>query len=407
MSKIIDRTGSGSALTAAENDANLSSLSGINEAQAGTTHTIDINGQNKTIDYTSASAKTITLTLLSTITGALHTDDFRVILINSGSGVATINTNAADTFNNGATSFVLNQDDCVEIQSSSTGTIWNIIRVYRDSIFLDSNGNEVLELGETASAITYIKLTNNATGGRPTLSAEGEADIGLIIRDSNGNSIQTFLPTSGSVNYLQVENNATANPVILTAQGEDDIGFDFDAKGAEEILRLRATAAAANEVTITNNSTGNAPTIEATGDNADVDLNLVSKGTGDVQVNGLPIYGMVILDTPILLATDTSTTATAKANIDVTAHTTGVARKAIVRVATSQTGSGTLVTVRVGEPDETFSSVHDCTIASPAARTINTVTTNLKTGELLAWEILMSGTPSGHTTTVHLVGYYV
>ena len=54
MSKIIDRTGKGSALTTAEFDANYDSLSGINEAQTGTTYTVTIDDQNRTIEFSNA-----------------------------------------------------------------------------------------------------------------------------------------------------------------------------------------------------------------------------------------------------------------------------------------------------------------------------------------------------------------
>jgi hypothetical protein len=155
MSKIIDRTGSGSALTAAENDANLSSLSGINEAQTGTTYTVTIDDQNRTIEHSNASAVTVTLTLLSTITGALHTDDFRVIHKNIGAGVVTINTNVADTFDDTTISITLNQYDCVEIQSSSTATIWNKIRFYDDN----------------APTLTGAETFTNKTLTSPTLTS--------------------------------------------------------------------------------------------------------------------------------------------------------------------------------------------------------------------------------------------
>lgn len=131
MSKVLD-SATGAALTAAQNDSNLSSVSGINEIQSGTTHTIDIDDQNKTIEYSNASAVTVTLTLLSTITGATHTDDYRVILKSLGAGGVTINTNVADTFDDTSTSITLAQYDCVEIQSSNTATIWNKIRFYDD-----------------------------------------------------------------------------------------------------------------------------------------------------------------------------------------------------------------------------------------------------------------------------------
>ena len=88
--------------------------------------------------------------------------------------------------------------------------------------------------------------------------------------------------------------------------------------------------------------------------------------------------------------------------------------KAIVRVSTQGIStSASTMTVRVGEPDETFSAVHDATFIKLSAGAVdaqntNTLTVNLKTGELLAWELIVTGTiGTSHSTTVHLIGYYV
>ena len=61
MSKIIDRTGKGASISQSENDDNLSSLSGINAPITATTHTIDIDDQNDTVEYSNASPIAVTL----------------------------------------------------------------------------------------------------------------------------------------------------------------------------------------------------------------------------------------------------------------------------------------------------------------------------------------------------------
>ena len=55
------------------------------------------------------------------------------------------------------------------------------------------------------------------------------------------------------------------------------------------LLRVSATAAAVNEVTLTNAATGNAPSLSATGNDTNINLNLVAKGTGVVQAGGVPV----------------------------------------------------------------------------------------------------------------------
>ena len=52
---------------------------------------------------------------------------------------------------------------------------------------------------------------------------------------------------------------------------------------------ITATASAVNEVTLVNAATGNAVQIQATGGDANVSLNLVPKGSGSIQVGGVPV----------------------------------------------------------------------------------------------------------------------
>jgi len=52
-------------------------------------------------------------------------------------------------------------------------------------------------------------------------------------------------------------------------------------------MLLTATGSAVNEITLANCASGNAPSITASGE-TNVSLNLVPKGTGQVQINGNP-----------------------------------------------------------------------------------------------------------------------
>jgi hypothetical protein len=55
------------------------------------------------------------------------------------------------------------------------------------------------------------------------------------------------------------------------------------ATGAE-ILQFGQTASAVNELTVTNNVTGSDPILSATGDDTNLSVNLVGKGTGGVKI---------------------------------------------------------------------------------------------------------------------------
>lgn len=126
--KVIDRSGKGSALTATEYDSNVSSMSGVNEPQTGTTHTIDVNDQNKTLEYTNASAIAVTLPSIASVTGAnLHTDDFKVTIKNIGAGLITITRGSTDTFDDGSTTKKISTGQYITIQTDNGLTKWNVI----------------------------------------------------------------------------------------------------------------------------------------------------------------------------------------------------------------------------------------------------------------------------------------
>lgn len=71
--------------------------------------------------------------------------------------------------------------------------------------------------------------------------------------------------------------------------GQLDVNGQALGDGTLEILKFEETASAVNEITVKNAATGNAPELQATGDDTNIDLNLVPKGTGGVKVGGVEI----------------------------------------------------------------------------------------------------------------------
>lgn len=65
-------------------------------------------------------------------------------------------------------------------------------------------------------------------------------------------------------------------------------GFIADSVGNEQI-KFMQTASAVNEFTVKNASTSNAPELQATGNDANIDINLVPKGTGTLKVKGAEV----------------------------------------------------------------------------------------------------------------------
>jgi hypothetical protein len=189
----------------------------------------------------------------------------------------------------------------------------------------DANGLKVLEIVETASAVNNLVVQNSATANAPTLKVSGsDATISLniapkgsagtvVILDANFNELAIFGgATASAVNESTFKNAATGGKPSLQATGGDtNIGYDISSKGtgavtlwsgaiARELAIFADVASAVNQVQISPSATGNAVKVEATGDDSNVALNLISKGTKEIQFNGTDVSGAWITWSPTL-----------------------------------------------------------------------------------------------------------
>jgi len=73
-------------------------------------------------------------------------------------------------------------------------------------------------------------------------------------------------------------------------------GFDIVDQNGNELLSFTPSGSAVNEITIANASTGYAPDIRATGDDPDIDIDMIPKGTGVLTVSGTVDYENNIID---------------------------------------------------------------------------------------------------------------
>lgn len=217
MTKVVTSTGLGAAISESQNDSNLSSMSGKNSLESGTTHTIDINDQNDTIEYTNASLVTITLPTISTVTGAnLDTDDFKVLIKSVGAGGVTINRSSTDTFDDGTTSKTLPQYSRILLQTDSTLGKWNII----------GSGDSVASLG-TSEALKSV-----------TANSSGEVGIGKAPVTNMDLAIPTIQASTGilfgsetsAANTLDDYRTGTWTPTIQDLSFSDGEGQTYSSQ---------------------------------------------------------------------------------------------------------------------------------------------------------------------------------
>lgn len=189
----------------------------------------------------------------------------------------------------------------------------NWLKGFFKTIFLgtggivDSNSNEVLKPESVASAVNEITIKNAATGNAPEAKATGDdTDIDFVIRvkgtgafqvmDGSGNILATFDKVVSAVNYITLLNSATTDGVIAKAVGTDtNIDFIIKTKGVgnfrivdgsdNEIAEFYSVASAVNFLKILASATGNTLKIEAIGDDADIDITLVPKGSGKAKTS--------------------------------------------------------------------------------------------------------------------------
>jgi hypothetical protein len=126
-----------------------------------------------------------------------------------------------------------------------------------------------------ASALDAVTLTNTVTLTNKTLTAPKFADNGFIA-DSNGNEVVSFNSEASAVNFLEIENSATGNAVHVRARGDDtNVGLHLVPKGTGQVNISNALDETKRiRFDVSNNATGVVTVIRSnsTGTNRTLDL---------------------------------------------------------------------------------------------------------------------------------------
>ena len=139
----------------------------------------------------------------------------------------------------------------------------------------------------TSGAYTVQFKYTSGSGDSFTFSAtdKGDAIVFATANDGTNPDIDTIaLGISNVVEDTtpQLGGNLDTNSFMIDF--DDDHGIR-DENGNEQ-LQFQTTASAVNHFDITNAATGNNPSISAVGGDSNISINLVPKGTGEVQANG-------------------------------------------------------------------------------------------------------------------------
>jgi hypothetical protein len=143
----------------------------------------------------------------------------------------------------------------------------------------DTNGNVLVNIGATASAVNYVKVTNAATGtAGPILAADGETNVDLKLAGKGTGAVHY---TTGSYGDITADsdgatvtfNCATSNIHSVTLGGNRTLALSNDKAGQCILLRLKQDGTGSRTVTWFSGISwagGSAPTLTTTANKADM-----------------------------------------------------------------------------------------------------------------------------------------
>ena len=171
---------------------------------------------------------------------------------------------------------------------------------------------EAVRIRDTGSVGAYSMFTNTAAG--TTLVTQGTANAfsalisngtSSVFFGTNGNTGNTQMAvshTASAVNYVQVTGAATGANVTISTQGSDASvfgtllakgsgGWDITGNGASTFrnaaganqFRVNPTSSAVNLIQATGAVAGAAPSFTSIGSDTNIDLALITKGTGRIK----------------------------------------------------------------------------------------------------------------------------
>lgn len=173
---------------------------------------------------------------------------------------------------------ITNNKEYVCLDNTIGTAIWNETTIIGENNTVSSAGGTSIFKEKTGVDLVFKGLTTTSTKISLTSNTN---DIGFDVNEENINIQNLSGAPSGTV--VGTSDAQTLTKKTLTNARIDTALLDIN---GNEIINVTATSSAVNEVTLANAATDNGPTISATGDDTNIDLNINSKGTGNIVLNG-------------------------------------------------------------------------------------------------------------------------
>lgn len=298
---------------------------------------------------------------------------------------------------------------------SATGDLADSLIETDGSGNISSNGSatfSALTLGGTLITSSAAELNYNAgvTLGTVQASKTVTADAsGYITFDtSSANKYIKFSDISGSLHDTWIYGDTTTGNVGIYDNTNGRFVYTYSPAGNTITFTPPIVASGGITGNVTSTGTNSMTTLNATTVNASTTL----------TKNSVPVYGLVVLDTPEQLATGLTEGAwTSSSGFASTTLSAAGAVKAIIRVYLSESSIGTTVEInasirKAGTSLSASQTIiasdygEDHTDSSPNARAVGETTVNLDGSS--DFEYYVSTTGNGfNTSVIYLVGYYV
>lgn len=299
---ISDETGTGSVVFGTSPSLTTPALSGETYSTSATV-TAGTNAQGQGALTSDFNVITTTASNPSGVTLPTATVGRRLIIVNRGTNPVNIYPATSGTIDGGAANAAVSLPVAGQIQfDASTTSDWHtskaqvspVVSGLSTGLLKVTTGTGALTTAtantDYQSAITASGLLKGAGAGSISAATAGSDYLApptgtALLKANSGGALANAV---AGTDYISPSGTETLSNKTLTAPKIADSGFVADANG-NELIVFGTTASAVNEIKVTNAATGGKPQIAANGGDTNITLNLVPKGTGTVQANGVDI----------------------------------------------------------------------------------------------------------------------